>query len=154
MAMFKEKIQQLKEAVWRERVTLFRYFMVGGTSFVVKFLAYVFQSRLVWRGGSESIQNIIALIAAMIYNYTLHRFWTFRHQAPAPGSAHRYILVTILWNSVDAGMFWLLHDVFHVYDLLILFINSGTIMFASFFTHRLFTFHSNPWKKKATEGSG
>lgn len=127
---------------------LIRYLLVGGSSFLVQFLTYVFQSRIVWQSGARPIQNVIAIIASMIYNYSLHRFWTFRQQQPAKGSAQRYVFVVIFWNGVSAGLFWLLHDIFHLYDLLILFLNSGVIMVMSFLTHRLFTFHSNPWKRR------
>lgn len=136
------------EAIMRERVTITRYVIVGLTSFGVRFVSYAVISRLLWMDGPRTVQNAIALGIAIVYNYTLHRYWTFRHQQSAPGTIQRFVIAIIFWNAVDAGLFAMLHDVFHVYDLLILFLNSGIIMTMSFFTHRLFTFHSNPWKRK------
>lgn len=146
--MFGHRVGHIVDLVKRERRTLTRYFIVGLTSFGVRFGSYAVISRLVWVNGPRSIENVCALIIALVYNYTLHRYWTFRHQEPAAGTVHRFLIATVVWNVVDAGLFALLHDVFHVFDLLILFINTGLIMTMSFLTHRLFTFHANPWKKR------
>lgn len=146
--MLKEWTRRLVEAMTRERVTLTRYVIVGLTSFGVRFVSYAAISRFLWVDGPRSVENIFALAIAMTYNYFLHRYWTFHHQQPAAGTVQRFLIAIIIWNTVDAGLFALLHDVFHVFDLLILFLNTGFIMVMSFLTHRLFTFHANPWKRK------
>lgn len=133
----------------REKLMLTKYVLVGGSSFGVKVGVYALLSRVLWPQGALYIENIAALIIAMIYNYTLHRFWTFNHQKPAAGSAGRYIGVVLLGSALDASLFYIGNEIFKIYDFFVLVFNSGFTAFLSFLLHRFFTFHNNPWKRKA-----
>jgi hypothetical protein len=68
-------------------------------------------SRLIWNNGPRWVENILALGVAMIYNYSLHRMWTFKFQQPHPGSAPRYVLVVVIasYNGGGSGTFYTLH---------------------------------------------
>lgn len=133
----------------REWRTFVRFALVGGSSFLVKFLAYTILSRLIWNDGPRWLENIMALGVAMIYNYTLHRMWTFKFQQPHPGSAVRYVIVVIVASLLDAVLFYIGHDLLGIYDLFMLVIDAALIAGFTFSAHRLFTFHNNPYRKKA-----
>jgi putative flippase GtrA len=141
--MFKKFLSIIR----RESKMLIRYVFVGGSSFGVKVGVYAALSRLLWIDGPRSLQNIIALLIAMVYNYSLHRFWTFKHQEPAPGSAPRYVAVVIIGSTLDASLFYLGHDILKFYDFFVLIANAGFTTILSFTLHKFFTFHNNPWKK-------
>mgnify|MGYP001614757048 CR=1 len=141
-------IQKIIHFIKREKLMLGRYLFVGGSSFAVKIGTYAVLSRLIWVDGPRTFENIIAIIFAVVYNYTLHRFWTFKHQAPASGSAGRYVAVVLAGNALDATFFYVGHDLLGIYDFLTIVLSTGLLACVSFFTHRLFTFHNDPWKKK------
>ncbi|MBI4138596.1 GtrA family protein [Candidatus Uhrbacteria bacterium] len=141
-------VRRLIGFVKREQRMLARYLFVGGSSFVVKVGAYALLSRILWTGGSRTAENVIALVVAATYNYFLHRFWTFRHQGPAPGSAARYLGVLLAGNGLDALLFYVGHEILGIYDFLVQTFATGFITLFSFLIHHLFTFHSDPWKKR------
>lgn len=141
--------QALLQGLKREKPMLIRYVLVGSSSFGVKAGVYALLSRVLWPQGILYLENIAALIVAMIYNYTLHRFWTFNHQKPAAGSGARYIGVVILGNALDASLFYVGNEIFKIYDFAVLVFNSAFTAVLSFMMHRFFTFHNNPWKRKA-----
>lgn len=137
-----------RDLVLREWKTVFRFGLVGGSSFLVKAGGYALLSRVLWTDGPRSIQNVLALGLAMIYNYTLHRFWTFRFQRPTNGSAPRYIAVVIAASLLDVVFFYILHDLFGVYDFLVLALGALCGGVFTFTSHRLFTFHHDPYRRK------
>lgn len=143
------------KALWAKGWTLFlkewktaaRFFVVGGSSFLVKAGVYVLLSRVLWVHGSASVENAIALVVAVLYNYTLHRLWTFREHGAASGTFGRYLVVVVSASFAEAGLFYLLHERFGIYDILVLVMDTFLIAGFTFAFHRLFTFHSNPWKR-------
>lgn len=141
-------VANAKAAAVREWRTVIRFFLVGGSSFGVKAAVYAVLSRMVWESGPRSVQNVIAILISMVYNYSLHNIWTFRAQKAAAGSARRYVGVVVVASVLDAVMFYLLHDKAGLYDFGILVFNALSIAMFTFLAHRLFTFHSNPWKRR------
>lgn len=141
------RFEFLKEAFLREWRTLVRFGFVGGTSFLVKVGCYALLSRILWVEGSRSLENVLALLVAIIYNYALHRLWTFRHLPMASGTFVRYSMVVVLASVLEASMFYVLHERFGFYDLFVLVFDTFLIAFLTFFLHRLFTFHDDPWKR-------
>jgi putative flippase GtrA len=131
----------------REWKTFVRFGLVGGSSFAVKAGMYALLSRVTWVEGPRSLQNIIALAVAMIYNYTLHRFWTFTTHRPMNGSAQRYVMVVVAAAMLDAVFFYVGHDLLHVYDFLVLVLGAMTGAVFTFSAHRLFTFHPDPYRR-------
>jgi putative flippase GtrA len=142
-------IATIRTIVLREWKTVVRFAIVGGSSFLVKAGAYALLSRLIWNSGPRWVENILALGVAMVYNYSLHRMWTFKFQQPHPGSAPRYVIVVAIASLLDAVLFYIGHDRLKVYDFLMLVIDAALIAGFTFSAHRLFTFHSNPYRKKA-----
>lgn len=139
---------KIKDFLWREWKTIFRFLMVGGSSFAVKAVSYALLSRLIWTSGSRNVENGIALVVATIYNYLLHRFWTFGHQRPASGVIKRYSIVLALGTAMDIGFFYILHSLWHIYDFLALAMTSLLIAFCTFNLHRFWTFHEKPWRRR------
>lgn len=140
-------MRSIHAAVLKEWKTIFRFVTVGGSSFAVKVLVYALLSRLIWEQGPRSLENIMAIMVSMIYNYTLHRLWTFRHQQAANGSVPRYVAVTAAASLLDVVLFHELHVIVGIYDFVVLVFNGLTIAIFTFFSHRLFTFHNDPWKR-------
>ncbi|MFA5935746.1 MAG: GtrA family protein [Patescibacteria group bacterium] len=140
------KIAAFIQQEWK---MIFRFLLVGSSSFLVKAGVYALLSRLLWMDGPRSLQNAAALSISMMYNYTLHRLWTFTHQAPSRGSAQRYVGVVAVASLLDVVFFYFAHDVFGLYDFLVLVLGAMLGAFFTFTAHRLFTFHNNPYKRKA-----
>ncbi|MEO5927971.1 MAG: GtrA family protein [Patescibacteria group bacterium] len=139
----------IREGITREWKTFMRFALVGGSSFAVKATAYTLLSRVIWNAGPRWVENIIALVISMIFNYTLHRLWTFKFQKSHSGSAPRYVAVVGVASLLDAGLFYIGHDILKFYDLLVLVADAALIAGFTFSAHRLFTFHHNPYRKKA-----
>jgi putative flippase GtrA len=145
MSSFLDRAVSMVKREWK---TVIRFGLVGGSSFLVKAGMYALLSRVIWNDGPRSIQNIIALGIAMVYNYTLHRFWTFTTHQPMNGSAQRYVMVVVTAAVLDAAFFYVGHDILHIYDFLVLVLGALTGALFTFSAHRLFTFHSDPYRKK------
>ena len=141
-------VQRIIRTLKREWPTMWRFVFVGGTSVLLKVLLYALLSRIIWTDGPRRPENAIALLLAQTYNYFMNRFWTFGHQKPAPGSLQRYLAVVAAGVTLDAGFFYLGHKVFGLYDIAVTSASSLIISMFTFMTHRLFTFHSNPYKRK------
>jgi putative flippase GtrA len=130
----------------REWKTVFRFGIVGGSSLLVKTGVYALLSRILWNDGPRLVQNILALCVSMIYNYLLHRFWTFRSQAPQNSSAPRYVMVVVAASLLDAFLFYIGHTVLEIYDFAVI---VGAAFIGALFTftaHRFFTFRGRPSK--------
>ncbi|MBU1032934.1 MAG: GtrA family protein [Patescibacteria group bacterium] len=140
------RINKLISLFRREFWTIFRFGFVGSSSLLVKIGFYALMSRFLWVDGLRTLQNIIALSLAMIYNYTFHRFWTFKQQNPAPGSGKRYVIVIIIANVMDAVFFYIGYEWLNIYDFYLLIGIAFIIAAFTFLAHRLYTFHNNPMK--------
>lgn len=147
-------IRRVRELVTKEWKTLTRYLLVGGSSFGVNILVYLAISRYFWPEGYKPIINVMAIGVSMIYNYLLHRLWTFRHQQAAAGSVQRYVVVVVAANTLDALVFYILQVKLEIYDVAVKIFNGGFIAVFSFVSHRFFTFHNDPWKKLADRKDG
>lgn len=131
----------------KEFRTIFRFGVVGSSSVLLKIGCYAVISRILWTHGPRSFQNVLALGIAMIYNYSLHRWWTFKHQKADQGSAVRYMGVVAAASLLDAGLFYLGHDILRVYDFLVLAVIPFLVAAFTFLGHRLFTFRGHSYHK-------
>lgn len=133
----------------REWPTLSRFVVVGGTTVLLKVLTYAFISRVVWPEGPRVPENTAALLFAQAYNYLMNRYWTFGHQKPAAGALKRYLTVFAVGMTADAALFSVGHHVLGLYDIVVSFGSSLIISMFTFVTHRVFTFHADPYRKRA-----
>ena len=84
-----------------------RFFIVGGSTFLLQtFLYYIFSRQLLSALPNLSVY-ILALAYAVLYNYYLHRVWTFGDQDSAPGSAGRYLIVAAVCFVLNSALFYL-----------------------------------------------
>ncbi|MFH1077782.1 MAG: GtrA family protein [Patescibacteria group bacterium] len=132
----------------KEWATISRFVLVGGSTVLLKIGLYTLLSRYVWVEGPNTIENVMALVTAQVYNYFSNRYWTFGHQEPAPGSLKRYLTVFAFGAAADASLFYVGHEIFKVYDLIVIVFVTGLVSMFTFVTHRLFTFHADPYKRR------
>jgi len=114
---------------------------------VLKVLLYALISRVIWTNGPRTLENALALVLAQIYNYFMNRYWTFGHQKPAPGALQRYLMVFVVGLTADAILFTVGHRVLGINDIVMSFTSSFIVSLFTFVTHRLFTFHPDPYKR-------
>ena len=144
----RQKVLRYIQQEWR---LLTKYLFVGGSSFFVKAVSYILISRIIQPGGVREIQNVEAVAITVVYNYTLHRLWTFRGKKPAPGSTFRYAIVVTISVFLDACLFYLLHSILHIYDAVTIVFVGGIMALYGFLGHTFFTFHHNPLHRKNGE---
>ena len=138
-----QRVEQRTGMSAHDIAALSRFLVAGGTSVLVKIGVYALLSRVVWVSGSRTIENGIAIVLSTVYNYLVHRFWTFAHQQPESGSASRYVVVWVSASALETFLFWLLHVQFGLYDLAVLVFNAGFISMLTFVVHRVFTFRGH-----------
>ena len=103
----------------------------------------------------RELLKILSLSYSRWYTTTLFTdFGLLSIKRQLPGSAGRYVAVVLAGNALDATFFYIGHDLLGVYDFLTIVISTGLLACVSFFTHRLFTFHNDPWKRKNTGAEG
>jgi putative flippase GtrA len=141
-------VVRIKDAVRKEWRSLIKFGIVGGTSVAMKMGLYALLSRLLWIGGPKWVQNIAALTVSTVYNYTLHRYWTFNHLKPAEGSTKRYLMVLAFGYVMDASLFFLGNEILKIYDFAVILGVSMIIPCFTFVIHRVFTFHPDPYRRK------
>ncbi|MCR4278634.1 MAG: GtrA family protein [bacterium] len=140
-------IQKIVLYIQKEWRLLLKYLFVGGSSFFVKIGSYTIFSRFLQPQGVREIQNIEAIAVAVIYNYTLHRLWTFRGKKPAPGSTIRYATVVGISVFLDAGLFFVFHSIFKIYDAVTIVVVGVIMALYGFLSHTFFTFHHDPLRR-------
>ena len=131
-----------------DRAAVFRFLIVGAGAFIVRTSTYTLFSRVLWTTGPRTFENLISLVCAVLFSYLCNQRWTFRFHEAARGSFVRFITVSFFSNTLEAGLFHVLHSLFQVYDFAVIIFNSGAIAFLSFFLHRRFTFHPDPWGRR------
>jgi len=128
----------------QELYKLIRFVIVGGSTFVLQSVLYFIFSRWLFVDLSHTASYMLAIGFAAVQNYVTHRAWTFGDQKAAQGSAYRFFIVLMAGIALNIFLFWLGHDVWHIYDLLVVFLVGAIIPFFTYLTHRLYTFHENP----------
>lgn len=123
-----------------EILRIVRFIFVGGASFLLSTGIYASLSRWLWVGGNHSVENVIAITITALFNYSAHRTWTFRSSGKHRDHLWRYLFVMISAMAIQAGLFWLGHDVLGVYDFALIIILAGVVPIYTYVMHRWFTF--------------
>ncbi len=126
---------------------LAKYIFVGGSSFFVKAGSYGLLSRVLQVGVDNNLLNAEALFITIIYNYGLHRLWTFRGKEMAPGSVVRYLIVVGLSMGLDVALFYILNTLAGIYDVYVIVIIGVVNAAFGFFAHTFFSFHHDPFRR-------
>ncbi|MCC7357368.1 GtrA family protein [Candidatus Uhrbacteria bacterium] len=126
---------------------LLRFIGVGILSLVLTTGMYAVITRFLWKEGNRTFIYASVIIIVTWINYILNKKHTFNAQGKcAQGAIGRFTTVAIIATVMNNVFFWIGHDIFHVFDLLVILCNTGIIAVFTFSSHRLFTFHHEPWR--------
>jgi putative flippase GtrA len=129
-------IDKYKKEFWK----LVRFGMVGVSTFAFQFILYFIFSRFLMPDISRSYVYYLVMGFTVAENYSAHRLWTFKDHAIPKNSMGRYIIVAVLATALNAGLFWLGHNVFKVYDLIMVFLAGLAVPLFTYAGHRWYTF--------------
>ena len=132
------RMELLKKEIWG----LFKYGVVGGSSLAIHAGLYHVFSRILWVQGSRTMEYVLALFIASIYNFTFHRKWTFAAKGYSHQMVVRYVIVVLTSMGVQSIIFHIGVDIMHVYDYAIFGVSIIFATIIQYLGHRLFTFHS------------
>lgn len=137
------------ESLWSEVWNLFKFGVVGVTSLLLYNLIFALLSRVISPDGNRTIQAVASALGSSVYNFLLHKNWTFGAKHFNAHMLFRYLVVMGIGVSLSGILFYLGHEVLGLYDFLVLNGSSFLIAGATYFLHRLYTFH--PRHARVTE---
>jgi len=117
-----------------------KFLIVGGSTFLLQSFLYWFFSRILFTSLEKLACFALAVAYGIVYNYSLHRIWTFNDQKSASGTMKRYAVVSFLAVALNNFLFWLGHNIFGVYDLIVVFLSNAVVPLFTYAAHRFFTF--------------
>jgi putative flippase GtrA len=129
------------ERIRREGKTLVKFFIVGGTSFLMYFFSYLLFSRYLFPEGNRTLLNVFSICVSMIFNFLAHRTWTYSAKERSVSQLVRYLLVVGTTAALQSALFWVGYEVLGIYDLFVTVAVAGMSAIFSFMAHRLFTFN-------------
>jgi putative flippase GtrA len=133
-------------AIRAELPRLIRFGFIGASSVVLVMAGYALVSRVLWPNGPATLEyvGVVSIIAWI--NYEANRHFTFGKQSRSRGSLARFATVAVVATGLNAILFWLGHEVFHLWDFGVIFGASVCVAFFTFTSHRFWTFHERPWR--------
>jgi putative flippase GtrA len=138
------------ETIWSEVWNLFKFGVVGVTSLAINTGVYALLSRVLWPEGNRTLESVISVCISGIYNFSLHRAWTFGAREFGGAMIARYLSVVVVGASLSGALFYVGHELFHLYDIAVLIGSSFMVASVTYFLHRWFTFHPGRGKKGNT----
>lgn len=129
------------ETLWNEAWNLFKYGVVGGTSFLLNAGAYWVLTRLISPTGPKTMLYVAAVVIAAIYNFVMHARWTFSRDTLTVRMLARYIFAVMLGTALSGTLFFLGHEVLRIHDLLVVVATGAIVAVFSYLVHRWYTFH-------------
>lgn len=115
-----------------------RYLVAGGTAVgvhlsILTALTELFHVR-------PAIATAVGFVAGSVVNYVLQQRWVFQAQGDHRGFASRYALITTGTFFLNMFLFWVAHNVLHVWYLAAQVLVTGFIFLINFVLNRWFTF--------------
>jgi putative flippase GtrA len=129
------------EKFWSEIWNIFKFGVVGCTSLALNAGVYWVLTRIFWTDGPKTFLSVVAVCVSAIYNFTLHRAWTFRTQHFSGAMVARYLGVIALGAFLSGVLFYVGHEMLHIYDIVVLIGSAFLVAGATYTLHRWFTFH-------------
>ncbi len=129
-----------REQLWHEAKKMMRFGVIGGTSFLIYAGCYTLLSRVLWTAGSHTLENLIAVIIASVFNFLAHRDWTFAVTHRHPRHLFRYTLVVLTSMGLQTFLFWFGHEYLGWYDAIVAILVAGFMAVYTYLGHRLYTF--------------
>lgn len=129
------------EKLWSEVWNLFKFGVVGSSSLGINAGVYALLSRVLWTSGDRTLESIISVSVSAVYNFTLHRTWTFKARGFNARMVARYIGVVVAGSALTGALFYIGHEILRIYDFIVLVGSALLVAGVSYVTHRLYTFH-------------
>jgi len=145
MAQMMDGARKILTAIHRERKRLMVFFVVGATANALVIGMYALLSRVIWVSGPKTFEYAVCVILGTIANFEANRHFTFA-AARSYSAAIRFTGVAVVAIALSSLLFWLGHDVMHIHDIVVAVANVFIIAVFTFTSHRLFTFHPEPWR--------
>lgn len=125
---------------WSEARRLGKFIVVGGSSFVL-FIAIYSLLSLLFPDTSRTLLTFTSSVLSGVYNFTVHRYWTFRSRALVGSALQRYIVVVIVATMEQTVLFYVGHELLHLFDYLVQVLVAAPVAGTTYLLHRFFTFH-------------
>lgn len=129
------------DMLWSEVWNLFKFGVVGSSSLGINAGVYALLSRVMWTEGDRTLESIISVSVSAVYNFTLHRAWTFKARGFNARMVARYVGVVVAGSALTGALFYIGHEILRIYDFFVLVGSALLVASVSYFTHRLYTFH-------------
>lgn len=84
-----------------------RYVISGGAAAVVHFAVLIALVESI--DANPTLASAIGFCAAILVNYTLQYYWTFKTRGAHTATFLRYLGVTLMMLCVNTGLFWLMN---------------------------------------------
>ncbi len=121
---------------------MIKFVVVGGLSFLISIGTYTFLTRVVAPGSNLVLMNLMANIAAIIFNFFAHREWTYAVRIRDRGRHQfiRYGMVVASATAAQSFLFWFGVHVIGIHDILSAVFAAIICAGYTFIVHRIFTF--------------
>jgi putative flippase GtrA len=126
---------------WAELKKLLKFGIVGGSSFVLFISIYTLFSYVLWPDASRTLLTFVSSLLSSIYNFSVHRLWTFRSRAFVGNALARYLVVMAIATVEQTILFYIGHEVLHLFDYLVQVLVAAPVAMTTYVLHRWFTFH-------------
>lgn len=140
---------QKYEKFWNDIWNIFKFGVVGCSSLALNAGVFWVLTRLVWTAGPKTFLSVVSVSISAIYNFTLHRSWTFNTRSFSHGMLARYVMVVIIGAGLSGFFFYIGHELLHFYDLAVLIGSAFIVAGATYVLHRWFTFNEKFEKQES-----
>jgi putative flippase GtrA len=144
---------KLSPSVRSEIGRMFRFGVIGVASLGLNVGFYALLSRVIWPDGSRTLEYVISTIIVTYLNYEANRHFTFDVRQRTVGAMGRFATVAVIALGLNASLFWFWHEVLYLPDLWVIVGSTLIVAVFTFSSHRLFTFHPEPWRLFRRGGS-
>jgi putative flippase GtrA len=136
-------LSNLRDFAWirREIWRMFKYGIVGGISTGIFFGGYLLLSRVLLPTWNKTLLDAIAISISGIFNFTMHRIWTFQAQNANAKMVARYLATVGTASLLQVIIFYIGNHVFGFTDYYVQIFAFPFLAFFQYVLHRSFTFH-------------
>lgn len=145
---WKQKWQQVVNTTKAEQKRLIRYVCIGFSSLFLTTGLYYLLSTVLFPKSSRTLLYVLVVILVSWLNYEANSYFTFEKKRSVATIA-RFATIAVIATILNTILFWIGYELLHLWDLLVIVLNCGIVTLFTFSSHRLFTFHENPWRHLA-----
>jgi putative flippase GtrA len=144
--------EKIKQIFKDESRRLFSFAVIGVGSLLLNVGLYALLSRILWPQGNRTLEYLIVVVIVTVVNFEANRRYTFATQRSL-GALVRFGLVAVIASILNTTLFHIGNSVLHLYDLAVIIGNILLVSLFTFSSHRLFTFHPDPWRHLRQSGA-